>query len=140
MLLCIRGSTKLSEMNLFVKLAKGSLPVIFIYFLASSAGWAQTNDCATLSAQALELSGFNTDIDQQASYVNDPVFVQSVIQDWQLPANSTAVVREALRKGADPGVVRSELTKLVASGCKPEQMALVVKTRRLPLLLRITEV
>jgi hypothetical protein len=123
-----------------MKLAKASLPVLFVYVLAGIAGWAQTNDCTTLSAQALELSGFNIEIDQQANYANDPVFVQSVIQSWQLPANSTAVVREALRQGVEPGVVRFELTKLVASGCKPEQMALVVKTLRLPLLLHITDV
>lgn len=140
MLLCVRGSTKLILMNLCTKLAKASLPVLFVYFLAGIAGWAQTNDCTTLSGQALELSGFNTDIDQQANYANDPVFVQSLIQSWQLPANSTATVQAALRKGVDAGVVRFELTKLVASGCKPDQMAVVVKTLRLPLLLHMTEV
>jgi len=112
--------------------------VAALVVLGTGLVFGQAGDCASMTHQALELSGFMYDIDVQAVDVNSPEFVQAVIESWHLPPTSTAVVHQALQKGVDPATVKVELERSIVAGCKQEEMKGVLQQLRLPLVARMT--
>jgi len=93
---------------------------------------AQTADCASLTQQALELSGFNQFIDRLSGTFVSNEFMQQFrggrsAEDF-IPVFKPIVLREF-----NPATLRREMQERMAARCSAEQMALTVERLQTPL-------
>jgi hypothetical protein len=98
---------------------------------------AQTEDCSSLAQQALELSGFNRDIDQLAEQVKAPNFSEELSTGWNLSPEAVATITRAMQKGFEPQSMKNELQALLAFQCRPDQMGQVIQKLQLPWISRM---
>jgi hypothetical protein len=92
---------------------------------------AQTADCASLTRQALELSGFDQYVERlAATFVSDDFMQQ--FRGSQSPEDFIAVFKPILLKEFNPALLRREMHERVTAGCNAEQMALTVEQLQTP--------
>jgi len=108
------------------------LLLLFAYTFAT----AQTTDCAALTHQALELSGFNQSLDHLTDVLSGPEFMQ------QMRGSASAeefikVFQPLMQKEFDGALLRKEMEERVAARCNPEQMAQVVAKLQTPLVAKM---
>src|SRR5262245_60128977 len=115
--------------------------VLLCLFLATACASAQTatqpaGDCAALTHQALELSGFNLSIDYlTASLVSD-----QFMQQMGSRINSSEFVdtmKPVLLKEFSGELLRREMQNRMAAHCNPEQMSQTVQKLQTPFIGRM---
>jgi hypothetical protein len=114
---------------------KRNLAFVVLLFAAAFAS-AQTADCAALTHQALELSGFN----QRIEYLTTSLVSDAFLQQMQAKNNSdefTAVMKPVLEKEFSGSLLRKELQDRMAAHCDPEQMTQTVQRLQTPLVSRM---
>jgi hypothetical protein len=110
-------------------------------FLATALASAQTamqpaGDCAALTHQALELSGFNLSIDYlTASLVSDQFMRQ---MSGRINSSEFAdAMKPVLQKEFSGELLRREMQSRMAARCNPEQMAQTVQKLQTPFIGRM---
>jgi hypothetical protein len=116
---------------------KRSLFVAALLF-ASALASAQTGDCASLTHQALELSGFNQSLDQITDVLFSDSFLQQ-IRGRESGEEFLAIFKPIMLKEFDAGLLRREIQERVAARCNPEQMVQTVARLRTPFVARMLE-
>jgi hypothetical protein len=109
---------------------KKCLPVLLL-LAACACAPAQTADCASLTHQALELSGFNQSIDRLASIFASNEFMQQ-FRGRESSEEFIAVFRPILLKEFNPALLRREMQERVSARCDAQQMALTVEQLQTP--------
>jgi len=110
--------------------------LVLFLFVASVYLPAQTADCASLTHQALELSGFNEYIDRLAAIFGSPEFMQQ-FRGRQSSEDFNAVYKPILLKEFNPALLRREMQKRVSTRCNAEQMAQTVGQLQTPVQARM---
>src|SRR5437588_10549214 len=110
--------------------------LVLFLFVASVYLPAQTVDCASLTHQALELSGFNEYIDRLAAIFGSPEFMQQ-FRGRQSSEDFNAVYKPILLKEFNPALLRREMQKRVSTRCNAEQMAQTVGQLQTPVQARM---
>lgn len=107
----------------------------FLLFACGTA-LAQTNDCASLTHQALDLSGFNQTIDYMANALASDQFVQQLHgrQDSEQFFNA---LQPVLKKEFSSEILRRELQNRIAARCDAEQMRQTIEKLQSPFIARM---
>ena len=93
---------------------------------------AQTPDCASLTRQALELSGFDQYVERLSTTFASEEFMQQ-FRGRESVEQFIAIFRPILLKEFNPAVLRREMHERVTAHCNAEQMALTVERLQTPL-------
>ncbi|HKV92021.1 MAG TPA: hypothetical protein VJW20_05695 [Candidatus Angelobacter sp.] len=111
-------------------------PILTSLLLACGTAMAQTNDCASLTHQALDLSGFNLTIDYMTSALASDQFIQQLRgrQDSEQFFNA---IQPVLKKEFSGEILRRELQNRVAALCNAEQMRQTVEKLQSPFIARM---
>lgn len=110
--------------------------VVLALLFASTFASAQAADCAALTHQALELSGFNKSIDYLTTTVSSDEFIQQISGRNNSEEFWTAF-QKALRKEFTGDLLRKELQNRVAAHCNAEQMRQTVERLQTPLQVKM---
>jgi hypothetical protein len=111
--------------------------LLLILLLAACAhAPAQTPDCASLTREALDLSGFNQSIDRTAAIFASSEFMQQ-FRGRQSAEEFISVFRPILLKEFNPALLRREMHERVAARCDAEQMARTVEQLQTPFQARM---
>jgi len=116
---------------------KRSLFVVALLF-ASALVSAQTGDCAALTHQALEISGFNQSLD----HITDILFSDSFLQQIRGRESGEEflnIFKPLMLKEFDAGLLRKQIQERVAARCNPEQMAQTVARLQTPFVAKMLE-
>ena len=97
---------------------------------------AQNNDCAALTHQALELSGFNQSLDQMASIMASEQFMQQV-RGQQSLEEFAAIYVPIVKKEFSAGRLRQDLQSRMVAHCNVEQMTQTVQRLQTPFVARM---
>ena len=108
------------------------LLLLFAYTCSS----AQTADCAALTHQALELSGFNIMIDHLTATLVSDEFIQQM-RGRQESEEFLAAIRPVLQKEFTSELLRKEMQNRVAAHCDQVQMAQTVERLQMPFVARM---
>ena len=115
---------------------------VLCLFLASVFVSAQTStqpaDCASLTHQALELSGFNQSLDHITDILFSDPFLQQ-IRGRESGEEFLSIFKPLMLKEFDAGLLRKEIQERVAARCNPEQMAQTVQKLQTPFVARMLE-
>ncbi len=108
------------------------LLLLFAYTFAT----AQTADCAALTHQALELSGFNQSLDHLTDVLSGPEFME------QMRGRASAeefikMFQPLMQKEFDGALLRKQMEERVAARCNPEKMAQVIVKLQTPLVAKM---
>jgi hypothetical protein len=114
---------------------KRSLVVVALLF-ASALASAQTGDCAALTHQALELSGFNQRIEYMATSLASDEFLRQM-QAKNDADEFAAVMKPVLQKEFNGALLRRELQDRMAAHCNSEQMNQTLQRLQTPLVSRM---
>jgi hypothetical protein len=110
--------------------------VVLFLFLACAGLSAQTADCASLTHQALDLSGFNQSIDHLTAIMASDDFMQQ-FRGRESAEEFLTVFKPILMKQFNPALLRQEMQSRVTSHCNAEQMAETVSRLQSPLVARM---
>lgn len=110
--------------------------IVLLLWAACAYAPAQTPDCAALTHQALDLSGFNQSIDRLASIFNSDRFMQQ-FRGRESSEDFIAIFRPILLKEFNPAILRREIQDRVSARCNAEQMARAVEQLQTPLQARM---
>jgi len=110
--------------------------VFLLLLLTCGLASAQTTDCASLTHQALELSGFNQSIDHMTEMMSSDEFMQQM-SGRQNSEEFLAVFKPLLEKEFNGELLRKELQNRVAARCNPEQMGQAVQRLQTPFIARM---
>lgn len=105
--------------------------------LASGLALAQTNDCASLSHQALEISGFNQEIDQGVALVSSESFVDQLSANKSESDQFLSLYKPIMQKNFKAEDLKRELQQRLTARCQADQMTWVVDVMRTPLISRM---
>src|ERR1051326_363288 len=97
---------------------------------------AQTLDCASLTRQALELSGFDQYVERLSGTFASDNFMQQ-FRGRQSAEDFIAMFRPILLKEFNPALLRREMHERVTARCNAEQMALTVERLQTPFQARM---
>lgn len=106
--------------------------VVLLLLTACAYAPAQTPDCASLTRQALDLSGFNQFMDRLSATFASDEFMQQ-FRGQQSAEDFIAVFKPILMKELNPAFLRREVQQRVNARCNAEQMALTVERLQTPL-------
>jgi len=106
--------------------------LVLLLLAACAYAPAQTADCASLTRQALDLSGFNQFMDRLSATFASDEFMQQ-FRGQQSPEEFIAVFKPILMKELNPAFLRREVQQRVSARCNAEQMALTVERLQTPL-------
>ncbi len=115
---------------------KASIAAVFLVFL-SGVVFAQTRDCASLTHQALEISGFNQSLDQASELVNSEGVMAQFAGNGGDASRFATVFRPIARKHLDSQLMRKDVESRLAAHCNPDQMAKVIERLQSPLVARM---
>ncbi len=116
--------------------------VLLLLALATGLASAQTlvstqnNDCAALTHQALELSGFNQSLDQMASIMASDQFMQQV-KGQQSLEEFAAIYIPIVKKEFNARLLRQELQSRMAAHCDRQQVTQTVQRLQTPFVARM---
>jgi hypothetical protein len=110
--------------------------IVLALFLGSVFASAQTADCASLTHQALELSGFNRSLDQMAEIMSSDQFMER-IRGREPMEEFAAIYRPIVTKEFNPSLLRSEMQSRMAAGCNVDQMNQTIQRLQSPLVERM---
>ncbi|HEU4414262.1 MAG TPA: hypothetical protein VFT65_05720 [Candidatus Angelobacter sp.] len=110
--------------------------ILLLVFFACIAGSAQTVDCAALTHQALDLSGFNQSIDHLTSALVSDEFMQQM-RGRQSSDEFLNAIKPVLQKEFTSEILRRELQNRMAAHCVPEQMRQTVERLQTPFIARM---
>jgi hypothetical protein len=110
--------------------------VVLCLFLASVAASAQTQDCVTLTHQALELSGFNKSLDPLAAELASPQFMQQM-RGNESTEEFARIFTPIMQKDFNVESLRKDIEQRVAAHCDPRQMAQTVERLQTPLVAKM---
>jgi hypothetical protein len=105
--------------------------------LASGLALAQTNDCSSLSRQALEISGFNQEIDQGVALVSSDSFVDQLSANKSESEQFLSLYKPIMQKNFKAEDLKRELQQRLTARCQADQMMWVVDVMRTPLISRM---
>jgi hypothetical protein len=114
---------------------KRSLAVLLLCIAATFAS-AQAGDCASLTHQALELSGFNQSLDRLTDVLSSPQFMQQ-IRGRESADDFIAIFQPIMQKEFNADLLRKEMQQHLSAQCNPEQMALTVQRLQTPLMAKM---
>jgi hypothetical protein len=114
---------------------KRSFAVLFLFFAATFAS-AQAGDCASLTHQALELSGFNQSLDRITDVLSSPQFMQQ-IRGRESAEDFIAIFLPLMQKEFNADLLRKEMQQRLFAKCDPEQMALTVQRLQTPMMAKM---
>ena len=97
---------------------------------------AQTADCAALTHQALDLSGFTQSIDHLTAIMASDDFAQQ-FRGKESAEEFLAVFKPILMKQFNPASLRQELQARVAARCNADQMAQTVAQLQTPFITKM---
>jgi predicted secreted protein len=112
--------------------ALGFLCVFFFCGLAS----AQTPDCAALTHQALELSGFNQSLDHMAEIMGSDQFMRQV-RGQESQEEFSAIFIPIIRKEFNGSLLRQQMESRMAANCNLEQITQTVERLQTPFVARM---
>src|SRR5215467_7488655 len=92
--------------------------IIAFLLLACGTALAQTDDCASLTHQALDLSGFNQTIDYLTTSLVSDEFMQQM-RGRMDSGEFLAAIKPVLEKEFSSEILRRELQNRVAASCNP---------------------
>src|SRR5262249_10307673 len=115
---------------------KASLASVFL-LLASAAGFAQTGDCAALTRQALEISGFNQSLDQVSEEMNSDAFGSQLAGAGGNSGQFATVFKPIVQKHLDSQLMRKDLEMRLVAHCNLDQMTRTVERLKSPLVARM---
>src|SRR5215472_14460895 len=98
---------------------------------------AQTNDCASLTHQALETSGVNGSMDGASTFASSDDFLGQFAKSGAKKAEFAAAVKEIVRKRLNGDFLRNELEARMASRCKADEMSRAIQEMQSPLVARM---
>jgi hypothetical protein len=110
--------------------------VIAFVLLACGTALAQTDDCASLTHQALDLSGFNQTIDYLTSALVSDEFMQQMRGKMDSD-EFLAAIKPVLEKEFSSVILRREMQSRVSAGCNPAQMKQTVDRLQAPFIARM---
>src|SRR5215467_12518854 len=92
--------------------------IIAFLLLACGTAFSQTDDCASLTHQALDLSGFNQTIDYLTSALVSDEFMQQMRGKMDSD-EFLAAIKPVLEKEFSSAILRREMQSRVSAGCNP---------------------
>lgn len=110
--------------------------IVVFCLLACGTALAQTDDCASLTHQALDLSGFNQTIDYLATSLVSDEFMQQM-RGRMDSGEFLAAIKPVLEKEFSSEILRRELQNRVAASCNPAQMKQTVERLQTPFIARM---
>jgi hypothetical protein len=113
----------------------GLLFVVLISMLT----WAQTPDCASLTQQALEISGVTQELDQMAQTIGSDDYLRQMAGGKADRADFKTVFEPTMRKNLDGPSLKKELLRRVVARCKPEQMSQAIQEMQSPFVNRMLQ-
>src|SRR5262249_22538142 len=111
---------------------KASIASIFLLF-SCALGFAQTGDCAALTRQALEISGFNQSLDQVSEFMNSDSFTSQLAGAGGNSGQFAAIFKPIVQKHLDSQAMRKDLESRLVAHCSLDQMARTVERLKSPL-------
>jgi hypothetical protein len=109
---------------------------IFVAILLASSciyGRAQSQDCASMMQQALEITEFNQSIDDAIEMMNSDAFMRQA-GGGKGDVEVINVVRPILQKNFNAQSLKKELQDRMAAHCNSQQMALVLQELQSPVV------
>ncbi len=116
---------------------KQSFVLVFV-FLTCGFLSAQTADCAALTHQALERSGFNQSLDHIGDVISSDQFMQQM-RGRESSDEFIGIFRPIFEKEFSPELLRKAMQDRVAAHCDPEQMKQVLERMQTPFVARMLE-
>lgn len=110
--------------------------VVLLLLLACASLPAQTADCAALTHQALELSGFNQSVGSITALFTSDDFMQQ-FRGSESGEEFIAIMRPIVMKRFEPKSLLQDIQNRVAARCNAEQMAQTVVKLQTPLVARM---
>lgn len=110
--------------------------VVLCLLFASAFASAQTPDCAALTHQALELSGFNDSLSQINELMSSDEFMRQ-IQGGNSSDEVVARIKPILQKDLNGDSMRKELQAKLVAHCNLEQVKLAVERMQTPFVARM---
>jgi hypothetical protein len=110
--------------------------VVLFLLLACAYLPAQTTDCATLTHQALELSGFNQAIDHLTAIMASDDFMQQ-FRGKESADEFISIFKPIVMKHFDPVSLRQDMQSRVAARCNAAQMAQTVARLQSPFVAKM---
>lgn len=111
----------------------------FLLIVTSVWSWGQAPDCASLSRQAMEMSGINLQIDAMGkTALSDEYFEQLAAGNNNGP-EFAAVLKPIVRKHLDGDLLKKDLLSRMVARCKPEQMSQVIGAMQTPFMARMLQ-
>lgn len=110
--------------------------VFLVVLLACTFVSAQTADCAALTHQALELSGFNRSLDRMAEIMSSDQLMQR-IRGRESMEEFVAIFRPVVTKEFNADRLRSEMQSRMTAHCNVEQMNQTIQRLQTPLVARM---
>ncbi|MBZ5506899.1 MAG: hypothetical protein LAO78_15700 [Acidobacteriia bacterium] len=114
---------------------KHSFGFLFLLLTCGLAS-AQTTDCAALTHQALELSGFNQSIDHLMDVISSDSFMNQ-IRGRESAEEFISIFRPIMLKEFNADLLRKEIQQRMVARCNPEEMALTVQRLQEPLVAKM---
>lgn len=114
-----------------------SLWCLVLLALAGSLLSAQTNDCSSLTHQALEISGANGSMDGASTFASSDDFLAQFAKSDAKKAEFASAVKEIVRKRLNGDFLRNELEARMASRCKADEMSGAIQEMQSPLVARM---
>jgi hypothetical protein len=115
--------------------------------LAGGSTFGQTNDCVSLTHQALEISGVTQSMDAASQFAaSDSFLAQIALPLSAVPAISGAdlktrefrsILKAIVLRQLNGELLRNELEARMASRCNPEQMTQTIQALQSPLVARM---
>jgi hypothetical protein len=115
---------------------KASLAVVFL-FLATGTTLAQTSDCASLTHQALELSGVNRSMGNAAEFVGSDAFLAPFSGPDGKTTEFTSGLKAIVANHLNGDLLRKELEARMTAHCNAEQIARTLQELQTPLVARM---
>ena len=110
--------------------------VVLLLLLACAYLPAQTADCAALTHQALELSGFNQSLGNFTSLFTSEDFMQQ-FRGRESGEEFIAIIKPIVMKRFEPISLMQDIQNRVAAHCNAEQMAQTVTKLQSPFVARM---
>ena len=109
---------------------------VLCLLLASVYAAAQTPDCAALTHQALELSGFNKSLDPLAADLSSERFMQQM-RGSESSEEFVKIFQPIMQKDFNVESLRKEIQQRVAAHCNPTLMAQTIERLQTPLVAKM---
>lgn len=110
--------------------------LLLLLVLSCGFASAQTSDCATLTHQALELSGFNASLDQMAAIMTSDQVMQQV-RGRESSEEFAATYIAIVKKEFNGHLLRQEMQSRMAAHCNLQQITETVQRLQTPFVARM---